>query len=85
MSPAHRPRPPSLTVRRLLSEANIELLAFQRALREYVLTVDDAYAKQFEEFNIGLEGRYNHSLPHLHIPSPLQFWFQTCDSALSLS
>ena len=42
---------------RLLNEAHIELLAFQRALREYVLSVDDAYGKQFEVFNVGFEGR----------------------------
>jgi len=29
----------------------------QRALKEFVLTVDDAFGKQFEEFNIGFEGR----------------------------
>lgn len=46
---------PSLS--RLLNEAHLELLAFQRALKEYVLTVDDAYGKQFEEFHVGFEGR----------------------------
>ena len=29
----------------------------QRAIKEFVLTVDDAFAKQFEEFNVGFEGR----------------------------
>ncbi|CAI8024024.1 DNA replication licensing factor MCM3 [Geodia barretti] len=43
---------------RLLNEANIELLAFQRALKECVLTVDDAYGKQFEEFHVGFEGSF---------------------------
>ena len=42
---------------RLLTEAHLELVAFQRALKEYVLTVDDAYGKQFEEFHVGFEGR----------------------------
>ena len=29
----------------------------QRALREFVLTVDDTYGKQFEELSVGFEGR----------------------------
>ena len=33
-------------------------MAFQRALREYVLSVDDAFGKQFEEFNVGFEGSF---------------------------
>ena len=41
----------------LLSEAQLELLAFQRALREYVLSIDDRFGKSFEEFHIGFEGR----------------------------
>ena len=43
---------------RLLSEAQLEILALQRALREFVLTVDDAYGKQFDEFFIGFEGSF---------------------------
>ena len=43
---------------RLLNEAQLEVLAFQRALREFVLTVDDAYGKQFEEFHVGFEGSF---------------------------
>lgn len=34
-----------------------ELLCFQRALRELISATDAIYAKQFEEFYIGLEGR----------------------------
>jgi DNA replication licensing factor MCM3 len=49
---------PPQTHIRLLSEAHIELLAFQRALKEYVLTVDGAYGKQFEEFHVGFEGSF---------------------------
>lgn len=29
----------------------------QRAIKEFVLSLDDAFAKQFEEFNVGFEGR----------------------------
>ena len=29
----------------------------QRAVKEYVLAVDAAYGKQFEEFTVGFEGR----------------------------
>ena len=42
---------------RLLNEAQLEILAFQRALKECVLSVDDAYGKSFEEFYVGFEGR----------------------------
>lgn len=42
----------------LLSEAQLELLAFQRALREYVLSIDDRFGKSFEEFHIGFEGSF---------------------------
>ena len=43
---------------RLLNEAQLEILAFQRALKECVVSVDDAYGKSFEEFYVGFEGRY---------------------------
>lgn len=33
-------------------------MCFQRALRELVSATDAVYAKQFEEFFIGLEGRF---------------------------
>jgi len=33
-------------------------LSLQRAVREYVLTVDDAYGKQFDEFFVGFEGSF---------------------------
>ncbi|TMW46852.1 hypothetical protein DOY81_008069 [Sarcophaga bullata] len=40
----------------LLSNASDEQLAFGRALKEYVSTVDPSYAKQHEEFFVGFEG-----------------------------
>ncbi len=43
---------------RLLHEAQLEILSLQRAVREYILTVDDAYGKQFEEFFVGFEGSF---------------------------
>lgn len=43
---------------RLLNNAFVELLAFQRALKDLVASVDGTYAKQFEEFFIGLEGSF---------------------------
>lgn len=46
-----------LLVSRLLNEAQLEILAFQRALKECVLSIDDAYGKSFEEFYVGFEGR----------------------------
>lgn len=33
-------------------------MCFQRALRELISATDAIYAKQFEEFFIGLEGRF---------------------------
>jgi hypothetical protein len=33
-------------------------LCFQRALRELISATDAIYAKQFEEFFVGLEGRF---------------------------
>lgn len=40
----------------LLSNASDEQLAFGRALKEYVSTVDPSYAKENEEFFVGFEG-----------------------------
>ncbi|GAA6105079.1 DNA replication licensing factor MCM3 [Tachysurus ichikawai] len=48
----------SIPQERLLSNAFNELLAFQRALKDLVASVDATYAKQFEEFFIGLEGSF---------------------------
>ncbi|XP_027594132.1 DNA replication licensing factor MCM3 [Pipra filicauda] len=43
---------------RLLSHAFEELMAFQRALKDFVASVDATYAKQYEDFYIGLEGSF---------------------------
>ncbi|XP_028996974.1 DNA replication licensing factor MCM3 [Betta splendens] len=43
---------------KLMSNAFEELLAFQRALKDLVASVDATYAKQHEEFFIGLEGSF---------------------------
>ena len=43
---------------RLMTHAFEELLAFQRALKDLVANVDATYAKQHEEFFIGLEGSF---------------------------
>ncbi|TSN30233.1 Zygotic DNA replication licensing factor mcm3 [Bagarius yarrelli] len=43
---------------KLMNNAFNELLAFQRALKDLVASVDATYAKQFEEFFIGLEGSF---------------------------
>ncbi|XP_054617794.1 DNA replication licensing factor MCM3 [Dunckerocampus dactyliophorus] len=43
---------------KLMSNAFEELMAFQLALKDLVATVDATYAKQYEEFNIGLEGSF---------------------------
>uniref|UniRef100_A0A667ZNE7 DNA replication licensing factor MCM3 n=1 Tax=Myripristis murdjan TaxID=586833 RepID=A0A667ZNE7_9TELE len=42
----------------LMNNAFEELLAFQRALKDLVASVDATYAKQYEEFFIGLEGSF---------------------------
>ncbi|XP_067142517.1 DNA replication licensing factor MCM3 isoform X2 [Centruroides vittatus] len=42
----------------LLENSFEELVAFQRALKELISGVDTTYAKQFEEFYIGLEGSF---------------------------
>ncbi|XP_032441552.1 DNA replication licensing factor MCM3 [Xiphophorus hellerii] len=43
---------------KLMSNAFEELLAFQRALKDLVASVDGTYAKQHEEFFIGLKGSF---------------------------
>ncbi|XP_022624887.1 DNA replication licensing factor MCM3 [Seriola dumerili] len=43
---------------KLMSNAFEELLAFQRALKDMVASVDATYAKQYEEFFIALEGSF---------------------------
>ncbi|XP_034018145.1 DNA replication licensing factor MCM3 [Thalassophryne amazonica] len=43
---------------KLMNGAFEELLAFQRALKDLVASVDATYAKQTEEFFIGLEGSF---------------------------
>ncbi|RVE55976.1 hypothetical protein OJAV_G00231500 [Oryzias javanicus] len=43
---------------KLMSNAFEELLAFQRALKDLVASVDATYAKQHEEFFVGLEGSF---------------------------
>ncbi|XP_053570978.1 maternal DNA replication licensing factor mcm3 [Bombina bombina] len=42
----------------MLNNAFGELIAFQRALKELVASIDATYAKQFDEFNIGFEGSF---------------------------
>jgi len=41
-----------------MSNAFEELLAFQRALKDFVASVDATYAKQYEEFFVALEGSF---------------------------
>lgn len=43
---------------RLMNNAFEELIAFQRALKDLVASVDATYAKQYEEFFVGLEGSF---------------------------
>uniref|UniRef100_A0A3Q3BAL3 DNA replication licensing factor MCM3 n=1 Tax=Kryptolebias marmoratus TaxID=37003 RepID=A0A3Q3BAL3_KRYMA len=43
---------------KLMNNAFEELLAFQRALKDLVASVDGTYAKQHEEFFVGLEGSF---------------------------
>uniref|UniRef100_A0A4W5MPH3 DNA replication licensing factor MCM3 n=1 Tax=Hucho hucho TaxID=62062 RepID=A0A4W5MPH3_9TELE len=43
---------------RLMTNAFEELLAFQRALKDLAASVDATYAKQYEEFFVGLEGSF---------------------------
>ena len=47
----------------------------QYALREFVLTVDDAFGKQHEEFHVGFEGRW---VPWLNLLKVLWISFSTC-------
>lgn len=42
----------------LLNEAFEELVAFQKALKEFVASADPVYSKQHEEFFIGFEGSF---------------------------
>ncbi|TRY82974.1 hypothetical protein DNTS_004596 [Danionella cerebrum] len=42
----------------LLKNAFVELVAFQRALKDLVASIDATYAKQFEEFHVGFEGSF---------------------------
>ncbi|MFT7809627.1 MCM3 minichromosome maintenance deficient 3-like [Arapaima gigas] len=42
----------------LLKDAFSEVVAFQRALKDLVSSVDSTYAKQFEEFHVGFEGSF---------------------------
>lgn len=42
----------------LLKNAFAELVAFQKALKDLVASIDTTYAKQFEEFHVGFEGSF---------------------------
>ncbi|XP_072263464.1 DNA replication licensing factor MCM3 [Pyxicephalus adspersus] len=42
----------------LMNHAFEGLIAFQRALKDFVASIDATYAKQYEEFYIGLEGSF---------------------------
>ncbi|KAM5157727.1 maternal DNA replication licensing factor mcm3 isoform 1-T1 [Mantella aurantiaca] len=42
----------------LLNDAFGEVIAFQRALKDLIASIDATYAKQFEEFSIGFEGSF---------------------------
>ncbi|KAM4705528.1 maternal DNA replication licensing factor mcm3 [Rhinophrynus dorsalis] len=42
----------------LLNNAFGDTIAFQRALKELVASIDATYAKQFEEFSVGFEGSF---------------------------
>ncbi|KAG7316662.1 hypothetical protein KOW79_020203 [Hemibagrus wyckioides] len=42
----------------LLKNAFSELVAFQRALKDMVASIDATYAKQFDEFHVGFEGSF---------------------------
>lgn len=42
----------------LMNKAFEELIAFQRALKDFVASIDGTYAKQYEDFYIGLEGSF---------------------------
>ncbi|XP_053314608.1 DNA replication licensing factor MCM3 [Spea bombifrons] len=42
----------------LMNNAFEGLAAFRRALKEFVASIDGTYAKQYEEFHVGLEGSF---------------------------
>lgn len=42
----------------LMAVAFDEQLAFSRALKEYVSTIDPIFAKNFEDFFVGFEGSF---------------------------
>ncbi|XP_040283139.1 DNA replication licensing factor MCM3 [Bufo bufo] len=42
----------------LMNNAFEGLIAFKRALKDFVASIDATYAKQYEEFHIGLEGSF---------------------------
>ncbi|XP_067086616.1 MCM3 minichromosome maintenance deficient 3 (S. cerevisiae), like [Osmerus mordax] len=42
----------------LLKDAFSELVAFQRALKDLVASIDATYAKQFEDFHVGFQGSF---------------------------
>ncbi|XP_069584454.1 DNA replication licensing factor MCM3 [Ranitomeya imitator] len=44
--------------RQLMDKAFEGLIAFQRALKDFVASIDGTYAKQYEDFYIGLEGSF---------------------------
>jgi len=76
-------------VNRLLTNSFEELLAFQRALKEFVGAADPVYSKQYEEFFIALEGRQ--VLLHcsdvtvakkLKFLAPLYYLCTACDSSV---
>ena len=75
---------------RLLNEAQLEILAFQRALKECVLSVDDAYGKSFEEFYVGFEGRFAEfsdvtlEMVNIQFFSILQLWSKAFDTTYPL-
>uniref|UniRef100_A0A8D0GGT9 DNA replication licensing factor MCM3 n=1 Tax=Sphenodon punctatus TaxID=8508 RepID=A0A8D0GGT9_SPHPU len=43
---------------RLLNNAFEEMVAFQRALKDFVASIDATYSKQYEDFYVGLEGSF---------------------------
>nr|CAA72333.1 B24 protein [Triturus carnifex] len=43
---------------RLLNDSFGEVIAFQKALKDMVSSIDATYSKQFEEFNVGFEGSF---------------------------
>ena len=51
---------------RLFTNACEEVLLLQRALKEYVTTIDKNYSDRHEEFFVGFEGSYvpSHSCPY---------------------